>query len=62
MAHYCCSFICGAEEDCTIECAGCPFMYDCYYCVNEDCDRHGKREDEFELTDDFCDEREGEDE
>lgn len=59
MAHYCCSFVCGAEADCVIECVGCPFMYDCYYCANEDCDRHGKREDEFERTDDFCAESEG---
>ena len=62
MAHYCCSFVCGAEADCAIECAGCPFMYDCYYCVNENCDQHGKHEDEFERSDDLCDEGADEDE
>ena len=61
MAHYCCSFVCGAEADCAIECAGCPFM-DCYYCVNENCDRHGKHEDESERSDDLCDEGADEDE
>ena len=62
MAHYCCSFICGAEADCTFECVGCQFQYDCYFCTNENCERHGKTEDEFERTDDFCDESDEEDE
>ena len=49
------------KENCA-DCKYHAFLYDCYYCVNENCDRHGKHEDEFERSDDLCDEGADEDE
>lgn len=51
MAHYCCSFVCAAEADCTFECQGCQFQYDCEFCYNRACEHFGKREDEIEWED-----------
>ena len=51
MQRHCYSFVCGAEADCTFECQGCQFQYDCEYCNNEACEHHGKSEDEIEWED-----------
>ena len=52
MSHYCCLFVCGAEADCTLECVGCQFLYDCEFCNNPSCEHHGKSEDEIDWGED----------
>ncbi|MBO7158111.1 MAG: hypothetical protein J6W31_05865 [Clostridia bacterium] len=49
--YYCYSFVCGAK-DCTFECVGCEFQYDCEFCGNQDCEHHGKSEDEIDWEED----------
>lgn len=46
--YYCCSFVCVSEKNCTFECVGCEFQYDCEFCANQACEHHGKSEDEID--------------
>ena len=53
MDKYCCSFVCGSENNCEFECGGCEFQYDCEFCNNVSCEHHGKSDDEIDWEEIF---------